>query len=437
MANQVSTYSPISLDTQHCINWGLGIIVVSLVSFVLWTALSPLSAAVIAVGYVKSDSNRKSVQHLEGGIVRRILVRDGDVVKEGQVLVELASTEITATASVYGSQLDARQARAARLRAERDDIAHISFPDSLSKREHMPEVKALLDSERRAFDSGKLLLTNLNSLLTEQMGQIDEQVAALQKQIEAKQRAADYMQEELVANRNLHEKGFISRPQLLSLERDLENYRASISEFTAESHAASQRRIDLNLRLQNAIAERRQRAALELSTVEAEIDDLIGRTIASSDAVSRLQIRAPISGTVVDLKLFTIGGVVAPGQPVMDILPAEDALVVEAMADVRYGDDLQDGLPVDVHFSGLPARDAEPISGKVTYVSADRVVDPRSGEPHFVLRASIEKSELDKLAVPVKPGMPVEVFVQLGARSALDYMLSPLTHSLRRAMREP
>jgi HlyD family secretion protein len=139
----------------------------------------------------------------------------------------------------------------------------------------------------------------------------------------------------------------------------------------------------------------------------------------------------------VDLKVFTVGGVVAPGQPVMDILPAEDALVVEAMADVRYSDDLREGLPVDVHFSGLPARDVEPLAGTLDYVSADRVEDPRSGTPHFVIRARIARGELAKLPVPVKAGMPVDLYVQLGERTALDYLLGPLTHGLRRALREP
>lgn len=419
------------------IRGGLAVIIVTLLSFALWAMLAPLSAAVIAPGFVKSDSNRKSVQHLEGGIVRRILVRDGDRVEAGQVLLELASTEITAAATVYGGQLEAREARAARLRAERDDAASIEIPAALSARADDPEVRSLLDSERRAFDSGRALLDNQRRLLAAQIDQIDSQIRALERQIEAEQRASRLMEEELEANRNLVQKGYVNKPQLLALERGLENYRAAISEHTAEAHAAQQRRFELELRRQNATAERRQRAAVELAGVEAEIDDLLGRTLAAQEVVSRLQIRAPIAGTVVDLKVFTIGGVVAPGQPVMDILPAEDALVVEAMADVRYADDLREGLPVDVHFSGLPARDIEPLAGTLDYVSADRVEDNRSGEPHFVIRANIARGELAKLPVPVKAGMPVDVYVQLGERTALDYLFGPLTHGLRRALREP
>lgn len=426
-----------AVDIRSPIRAGLAVIAATVLAFALWATLAPLSAAVIASGYVKSDSNRKSVQHLEGGIVRRILVRDGALVQEGQILLELASTEITATATVYGGQLDARETRAARLRAERDDAPEIDLPESLAARALEPEVRALVDSEQRVFDSGRAMLENQQRLLAAQIEQIDAQIAALDRQIEAEHRASRLMEEELEANRNLHAKGYVNRPQLLSLERELENYRAAISEHTAEAHAARQRRFELDLRRQNATAERRQRAAVELAGVEAEIDDLLGRTLAAQEAVSRLQVRAPIGGTVVDLKVFTVGGVVAPGQPVMEILPAEDALVVEAMADVRYADDLRQGLPVDVHFSGLPARDIEPLAGVLDYVSADRVEDPRSGEPHFVIRAHIARDELGKLPVPVKAGMPVEVYVQLGERSALDYLLSPLTHNLRRALREP
>jgi HlyD family type I secretion membrane fusion protein len=424
-------------DIRWPIRGGLAVIAATIAALSLWAALAPLSAAVIASGHVKSDSNRKSVQHLEGGIVRRILVRDGDQVDDGQVLIELASTEITATATVYGGQLDAREARAARLRAERDDASEIELPAVLAARAAEPEVNAFVDSEQRVFDSGRTLLENQQRLLAAQIEQIDAQIAALDRQIEAEHRASRLMQEELDANRSLHDKGFVNRPHLLSLERELENYRAAISEHTAESHAARQRRFELDLRRQNAAAERRQRAAVELAGVEAEIDDLLGRTLAAQEAVSRLLVRAPIGGTVVDLKVFTVGGVVAPGQPVMDILPTEDALVVEAMADVRYADDLREGLPVHVHFSGLPARDIVPLAGVLDYVSADRVEDSRTGEPHFVIRAHIARDELGKLPVSVKAGMPVEVFVQLGERSALDYLLSPLTHNLRRALREP
>jgi len=429
--------APMAPDARWPIRAGLLVIAVTMGALALWASLAPLSAAVIASGYVKSDSNRKSVQHLEGGIVRRILVRDGDQVDDGQVLIELASTEITATATVYGGQLDARETRAARLRAERDDASEIELPAVLAVRAAEPEVNAFVDSEQRVFDSGRTLLENQQRLLAAQIEQIDAQIAALDRQIEAEHRASRLMQEELDANRSLHDKGFVNRPHLLSLEREFENYRAAISEHTAESHAARQRRFELDLRRQNAAAERRQRAAVELAGVEAEIDDLLGRTLAAQEAVSRLLVRAPIGGTVVDLKVFTVGGVVAPGQPVMDILPTEDALVVEAMADVRYADDLREGLPVDVHFSGLPARDVVPLAGVLDYVSADRVEDSRTGEPHFVIRAHIARDELGKLPVSVKAGMPVEVFVQLGERSALDYLLSPLTHNLRRALREP
>jgi HlyD family type I secretion membrane fusion protein len=427
----------LAADVRGAIRAGLVVIGATVGAFAAWSVLAPLSAAVIAPGFVKSDSNRKSVQHLEGGIVRGIRVRDGDRVAAGQVLLELGSTQITATAAVYGGQLDARQVRAVRLRAERDNVAVLTMPPPLASRAGEPELRALVESEQRAFDSGRALLATQQRLLAAQVAQVDEQILALDSQIAAETRAARLMEEELVANRGLLAKGYVSRPQLLTLERQLENYRAAISEHTAEGHAARQRRHDLELRRQNAVAERRQRAALELANVEAEIDDLLDRAVAARDAVSRLEVRAPLTGTVVDLRVFTVGGVVTPGQPLMDIVPADDDLVIEAMADVRDADDLREGLPVEVRFSGLPSQTVVPLGGTLDYVAADRVADPRSGVPHFVIRARIARGELAKLPVPVKAGMPVEVYVQLGERSALDYLLSPLTQGLRRALREP
>jgi HlyD family type I secretion membrane fusion protein len=424
-------------DVRGPIRAGLLVIGATVGAFVLWSLVAPLSAAVIAQGFVKSDTNRKSVQHLEGGIVQRINVRDGDRVEQGQVLLELGSTQITANAVVYGGQLDARQVKAVRLRAERDNVASLDLPEPIRSRAEEPAMRAILESERRAFDSGRTLLQTENRLLTAQIAEVDKQIVALDNQVAAQTRAASLMAEELETNRGLLAAGFISRPQLLGLERQLEMYRVAISEQTAAMHAARQRRQDLDLRLQNSLAERRQRAALELANVEAEIDDLLGRGVAARDAVSRLEVRAPIAGTVVNLKVFTVGGVISSGQPLMDILPAEDDLVIEALADVRDADDLREGQPVEVRFSGLPARDVAPLGGTLDYVSADRVEDPRSGLPHFVIRVRIARDELGKLPVPAKAGVPVEVYVQLGERSPMDYLLSPLTHSLRQALREP
>ena len=424
-------------DVRSPIRAGLIVIGATLGTFILWTFLAPLSAAVIAQGFVKSDTNRKSVQHLEGGIVQRISVRDGDRVTQGQVLLELGSTQITANAVVYGGQLDARLVRAVRLRAERDNVASLDLPEPIRSRTREPGIRAILESEQRAFDSGRALLQTQQRLLLAQIAEVDEQIVALDSQVASQTRAASLMAEEFETNRRLLAEGFISRPQLLGLERQLEMYRAASSEQKAASHAARQRRQDLDLRRQNSVAERRQRAALELANVEAEIDDLLGRDVAARDAVSRLEVRAPIAGTVVNLKVFTVGGVIASGQPLMDILPAEDDLIIEAMADVRNADDLREGLPVEVRLIGLPAREVAPLGGTLDYVSADRVEDPRSGLPHFVIRVRIARDELGKLPVPVKAGVPVEVYVQLGERSPMDYLLSPLTHSLRRAMREP
>jgi len=424
-------------DVRGPIRAGLLVIGATVGAFILWSVVAPLSAAVIAQGFVKSDTNRKSVQHLEGGIVQRINVRDGDRVEQGQVLLELGSTQITANAVVYGGQLDARQVKAVRLRAERDNVASLDLPEPIRRRAGEPAMRAILESERRAFDSGRTLLQTENRLLTAQIAEVDKQIVALDNQVAAQTRAASLMSEELETNRGLLAAGFISRPQLLGLERQLEMHRVAISEQTAAMHAASQRRQDLDLRLQNSLAERRQRAALELANVEAEIDDLLGRGVAARDAVSRLEVRAPIAGTVVNLKVFTLGGVISSGQPLMDILPAEDDLVIEAMADVRDADDLREGQNVEVRFSGLPSRDVAPLGGTLDYVSADRVEDPRSGLPHFVIRVRIARDELGKLPVPAKAGMPVEVYVQLGERSPMDYLLSPLTHSLRQALREP
>ena len=424
-------------DVRGPIRAGLLVIGATVGAFILWSVVAPLSAAVIAQGFVKSDTNRKSVQHLEGGIVQRINVRDGDRVEQGQVLLELGSTQITANAVVYGGQLDARQVKAVRLRAERDNVASLDLPEPIRSRAGEPAMRAILESERRAFDSGRTLLQTENRLLTAQIAEVDKQIVALDNQVAAQTRAASLMSEELETNRGLLAAGFISRPQLLGLERQLEMHRVAISEQTAAIHAARQRRQDLDLRLQNSLAERRQRAALELANVEAEIDDLLGRGVAARDAVSRLEVRAPIAGTVVNLKVFTLGGVISSGQPLMDILPAEDDLVIEAMADVRDADDLREGQNVEVRFSGLPSRDVAPLGGTLDYVSADRVEDPRIGLPHFVIRVRIARDELGKLPVPAKAGMPVEVYVQLGERSPMDYLLSPLTHSLRQALREP
>jgi HlyD family type I secretion membrane fusion protein len=417
-----------------------GLLVIALGGALLggWAAFAPLSGAIIAPGFVKVDLNRKVVQHQEGGIVREIRVRDGDRVSQGDALVVLDDVRVDATLDLLTTQLDNERAKAARLTAEAAYGARPSFPAELLKREKQPKVQEILERERALFRSRRDAVDSQTAALRKQIGEVAEEAAALSDQIGAEGRAVDLQKEELRANEELLRKNFVQKTRVLTLQRAVAEYEARYGEHRAELAKARQRRSELELRILSAQNLYKQGATDELKETTARIFDLEERLRPSRDAAERQRVAAPIAGEVVGVRVFNPGAVVGPRDVLMEIVPEEKVLIIEARIRPEDINHVSSGSPADVRLTAYKYRETPLVEGGVTYVSGDRLVDSQTGAPYYIVHVNVSAEALDQAGrLRLQAGMPAEVFIRTDQRTTLDYLLAPMTAYFRRALREP
>jgi HlyD family type I secretion membrane fusion protein len=425
-------------DARRSVAAGLLIIAVAFGAVGTWAALAPLAGAIIASGVVKVDTNRKTVQHLEGGIVKEILVRDGDRVRAGQPLISIGDERVSAELSGASAQLDAERARAARLQAERDGLTAIDFPAALRARAMEPRIAELARLETTLFDSRRRALREQLALLEGQRSETRQEVEALAAEVRADRSAAALLEEEMGAYERLRAQNFVSHAQMLKLRRGMEDYRARQGESLANKARAQQKISELAMRAASLRHEYQQKAADELTATQTRIVTLEEQVKPSRDAVTRQAVVAPIAGTVVGLKVFTVGGTVGPREPLLDIVPDDNPLVVEArinLDDIRH---LHPGMPADLRFTAYHSRETPLVQGELTYLSADRLSDPNSGASYYLAQVRVDRDSLAAAReIRLQPGMRAEVYLKTPGRTTLDYLLEPIAGSLRRGMREP
>jgi epimerase transport system membrane fusion protein len=427
-------------DPQHVMArmvWtGIAVILVGVVGLGGWAMYAPLSGAVIAQGFVKVDMNRKVVQHQEGGIVKEILVRDGDSVRQGQVLMVIQDVRVDASLDLLRNQLDAEHAKAARLEAERVFRPAPDFTRELVKRAASePKLAEILNRERTLFTARRQALESQIGELRKQIRETEQEIAALTEQIAAESRALRLQRDELAANQELVKQGYVQKTRILTLERAVAEYEARHGEHRAELSKTRQRSSELELRILSMRNQYAQGAADELKEASARIFDLEERIRPSRDAAARQKITAPIAGEVVGLRVFTAGSVVGPREVLMEIVPEEKTLVVEARIrpeDINY---VHKGTEADIRLTAYKQRTTPLVKGAVSYVSGDRMVDQQTGHAYYVVQIEVTTGGLGELKM--QAGMPAEVFIRTDSRTAFDYLLAPVTDYLRRAMREP
>ncbi len=402
-----------------------------------WAALAPLDSAAIAPGIVSVDTNRKTLQHFEGGIVGEIMVRDGDKVAAGQVLIRLDDTRARAALELLRGRQVAAGALKARLVAERDGKRKISFPGRLVKARNNPKWREIVDGQVNIFASRRTALVGQTAILNQRIAQYSEEINGLRGQIGSEDRQYELITEELKGLRDLFEKGFAKKPRILALEREAARIDGSRSQNLARIARAEQSIAEARLRINELRTDMVNQAVAELRDVQSELFDLSERVKAAEDVLRRTEIRAPLDGTVVDLQVHTLGGVIAPGERLLDIVPSGVRLVVEARVDPGDIDVVHPGLQARVRFTAFNQRNAVAIDGTVTSVSADSLVDERSGVSYYLARVELAESFGKKPGdLSLYPGMPAEVMIVTGAQTALDYFLRPITRSLNRAFRE-
>ncbi len=401
-----------------------------------WAALAPLKSAAIAPGVVAVESNRKTIKHLEGGIVGEIGVRDGDVVTAGQVLIRLDDTQARVTLERLKGRTVAARALEARLIAERDGSGRIVFPVSLTENGGDRENAETLAGQLKIFTTRKEAVAAQESILKQQSAQLNEEITGLKGLIAAENTQIKLIRSEIADVQSLVAKGLAKRPRLLALQRQQAEIEGARSRNIASVARAKQQIAETRLRVSELKTQKLNQVVEELRATQTELFDLEERIRSAEDVLVRTRIKAPLDGTIVGLQIHTPGGVVGPGEPLMDLVPSGAGLIIESQVDPNDIDVVHAGLPAQVRLTAFNQRNLSPIDGKVLTVSADRLTDERSGVPYFLARVVLVEDLSKDLAVALYPGMQAEVMIVTGERTVLDYIFRPLARSLGRAFRE-
>ena len=427
----------LQLDDTRYSRLGWMLMLGGFLGFLGWAALAPLDKGVAVSGKVMVSGHRKVVQHPSGGIVERIDVRDGDKVAAGQVLIRLKETPLLGQAQSLRSQFYGSLASEARLNAERDGVASVSFPTELTALASEPEVASNLALQRQLFDSRR------QALLLDQQG-IDESIAGAEAQLRGVRdsQASKVLQrtaltEQLLGLRELAREGYIPRNRLLDSERVYAQVLGSISEDYGRIGQLQRQVLEMRLKIRQLAEEYQKEVRTQLADTRVRTEDLRNRLASAEFELANSQLRAPVAGIVVGLDVFTEGGVIKPGQALMEIVPQGEPLLVEARVPVELADKVHAGLPVELMFSAFSQSTTPRVAGEVTLVSADRQVDERTDEPYYTLRAQVSDAGMAQLAgLQIRPGMPVEAFVRTGERSMLNYLFKPLLDRTHMALVE-
>jgi HlyD family secretion protein len=414
-----------------------GILVVSSLVFGAggWAATAPLSGAVIASGSIVVDKNVKKVQHRDGGIVSKINVKNGDRVEAGQVIIELDDTQIRAELGVVRAQLTELIARKARLSAEVNGLDQIEFPQGFGN--SGPQAKQVMESKRRLFAQSRFNLESRKEQLALQIEQLREEITGIKAQRDAKRDQLAILRRELAEVQKLFEKQLTSVTRVYSLQREVTRLHGEYGGLTAQTARVKGKIGEIKLQILSVEDTSRLEAQRELQTTEAKIAELSEREIAAKDRLSRTQLTAPKSGIAHELAVHTIGGVITSAETVLVIVPADTALTIEAKIAPVDIDQMSNGMPATLRFSAFNQQTTPELTGRVVHVSADVTTDEQTSQKYYSARIELDPGSQDKLGdLQLLPGMPVEAFMSTGVRTALSYLVKPVTDQFYRAFRE-
>jgi HlyD family type I secretion membrane fusion protein len=425
------------LDHRHIIRAGGLILLAFVVVFFGWAALAPLESAMIAPGVIVVESHRKTIQHLEGGIVRNVLVTEGEKVNAGQPLLELEDTQAKTTVDLLQGETDALLAAEARLTAERDNKDRIVFPAELSARASDPKVVEAMRGEEGTFRSHRETLTKQIAILTSHGQENERTIEGLKAQQSALETQIALIARETGMVEQLVSKGIEPLPRLLALQRqaaDLTGQRGQIVEKISQIQVNTG---EFELQIVNLRNQFLSDKLKDLRDVQTKRFDFSERIHGAADVLARTVLTTPVGGRVVGLSVHTKGAVIRPGETLLEIVPDQDELEVETHVRPEDINDVHVGMPAKVNLTAYQQRRLPLITGTVTAVSPDRLIDQHTGQPYFNAQVSVDrKSWNDYPEVRLIPGMPAEVALETGSRTMLEYFLIPIEGVLRRGMRE-
>lgn len=428
---------PVSDDVAVMARVGYFVIVFCLGGFLVWTGLARLDSAILANGTIAYESRRKVVQHLEGGIVHDVLVREGQSIEEGQVLFRLDSTQARSNLELIVNAVDSLLAQEARLLAERDDLSAVSFPEELLARSGQQSVQRSLQDQLVQFNERRASVNGQIGILEGRVQQYQTEISGLRLEYESAQRQLALINDELQGVRDLADKGLVPKARWLALEREAARLQGVVGRNEAEAAKAANSMDEMRLQIQQTRQKVREDASVALQEARQRLNDARERRIVAEDVLRRVDILAPRSGKAQNVRVSTRGAVIRPGEPIAEVVPLADDLIVEAQVAPADVDKVREGAEAEVRFINFMARSTPVILGRVGAVSRDRLIDETTRQPYFLAQIAIGDTNLpERLRLSVTAGMQVEVIIPTGERTVLQFLLQPLTDAFARTFRE-
>jgi membrane fusion protein, protease secretion system len=427
----------VNTDARSHTRLGWWVILLGVGGFLVWATYAPLDKGVPLSATVTVSGNKKAVQHLTGGTVESILVKEGDTVKAGDVLVRMNAVQVKVNAELARGQYISARTTEARLTAERDDKKAIVFPPMLASLKDDPRIASHISLQQQLFSSRQNAIFNELAAVDENMAGLKQQNKGLEESREGKKQQLVLLKEQLNGTRDLANEGFVPRNRLLELERTYSQLNTAISEDSSSIERVLRQIAELKLRRMQRKQEYQKEVRTQLAEVQKEAEGLANRLTGLDYDLGNALVRSPADGVVAAMNVFTHGGVIAPGFRMMDIVPIDEPLIVDGQLPVHLVDKVHPNLKVELMFTAFNQNLTPHIPGIVTQVSADRLVDEKSGMPYYALRAKVAPEGMKLLAnLQVRPGMPVDLFIKTGERTMMNYLLKPVFDHLKMSMTE-
>ncbi|GMO41537.1 MULTISPECIES: HlyD family type I secretion periplasmic adaptor subunit [Bradyrhizobium] len=405
--------------------------------FGTWALMAPLNGAVVANAIIKVDGNRKSVQHLDGGIVRELHVREGERVLAGDLLIVLDDTQVRAEYEVLTQQYAVLRATEVRLLTELDHGSELAMPADLRERSDDRYFQSVWTGQLNQFDSRRASLDGQRSVIREKINQLGSQIVGAEAQVKAFTDQINSVRNEAKDLAPLVERGLIARPRILQLERTAYGLEGQIADTKASIAKARQAIAEQEQQIAQLDNDRMTDVTKDLRDTQARLLEVIPKALSAKSVLGRMEIRAPYTGRVVGLTVFAVGGVIQRGDKILDIVPAEDALTIEAQVAVEDISDVHPNMRAEVHLTAYKQRIVPIIHGDVIQVSADRLTDPKTNAPYYTAFVRIDQGELaDMPNIRLYPGMPATVMIPTVQRTAFDYIVGPLAMSFNQSFRQ-
>ena len=410
----------------------------SFISLLLaWTFFVPLSSAAIAPGVISVDGYSKTIQHLEGGIIRELLVRDGDKVIAGQTIIKLDDTQAKAEYDSLTSQLILATTRYARLTAESKKADKIIFPQWILSARDQPAIENAIFEQTQSFASRHNDQQQKLTIIESRIDRLHNQFSQLKRSLASQKKLLAIVRDELKHNHQFLKKGLVTRRDLFKLQNDEAKTEIEIREKQSQLAGIKQKIGQLQQQKIEIVAASSTKIALQLQADQEQIVKLTHLQSKSRDTLSRTVIKAPVSGTIVNMKAHTLGGIIAPSEVILEVVPTGQKLLINAYVEPKDRDIIRPGQLAEVRFTAFSQRALRPIKGKVNVISADRLIDQKTQKPYYLATIELTENPIKVLNnTPIHPGMQATVMIVTGERTAIEYLTKPLFRSFTRAFKE-